>query len=121
MNLSADAMDHVTRDTSRVAPETKTKPRESPVDAGFACTATKANAKQTIQESTRSGGREEKLSPEVRRRGVVKISESEVQRDRGPRVSSRRGSQAIRPDGSRHRSTSARQRQDGEGARVREG
>src|SRR5207245_2836533 len=57
---------------------------------------------------------------QIRCRIVNEVSAGQVQRDDCPRVPPRRGPEAVRPDGARHRSASARQRQDRQGARFRQ-
>src|SRR5205814_9995538 len=92
--------------------------RERPAVAGFASPQTKANAKQTLQESAGTGGWEKAVSAQIGRRSVDQVSESQVQRNGGTGLSPRCRSEAVRPDGARHCATAPRQWQDGESARI---
>src|SRR6266487_4718848 len=65
-------------------------------------TQTKANAKQTLQESAGAGGWEKAVSAQVGRRSIDQVPKSKVQRDIGTGLSPGSRSQTIRPDGARH-------------------
>src|SRR5260221_12987196 len=72
--------------------------RGKPRPGGFASPQTKANAKQTLQESAGTGGWEKAVSAQVGRRSTDQVSESKVQRDSGTGLSPRSRSQTFRPD-----------------------